>query len=375
MQIPNINFRCNLEWGMHGKKRYSNIDYFHIFFAHLPTNSSTTTGLRWQPNYSAGKNAVINGGFDIWQRGTSVSGAGGGAYTADRWFLFAGGQITVSRQLTNDSTNLPFIQYCARVQRNSGSSDTTNFSFSQSFETVNSVQFAGRPITFSFYARRGANYSSSANSLGVLLTSGTGTDQNKITAGYTGNVDIVNTSVTLTTTWQRFSFTGTVSSTANELCPFFSMTPTGTAGAADFFEVTGIQVEIGSVATPFTRNGATLAGELSACERYYYRSGGDSVFQSYASGQAISTSAGYYTFIHPTTMRVAPTSFDYSNINLLNGSGSLSGAVTSATLTGAGKSSSLVQLVSTTAALTAGQGSQVLANNTTSSYIAFNAEL
>jgi hypothetical protein len=218
----------------------------------------------------AGKNAVINGGFDVWQRGTSVSGAGGGAYTSDRWYLFAGGQITVTRQATNDTTNLPNIQYCARVQRTSGSTDATGYSFSQPIETLNSVRFAGQTVTFSFYARRGANYSAASNALGVFFVSGTGTDQNQQLGGYTGSTVLINNlTATLTTTWQRFTFTATVPTNSTEIQPIVVHTPVGTAGAADFFEITGVQVEQGSVATPFARAAGSIGGELALCQRYF----------------------------------------------------------------------------------------------------------
>jgi hypothetical protein len=268
----------------------------------IVADSSATTGLRWTGVPST-FNPVLNSCFDIWQRGTSVAGAGGGAYTADRWFLYAGSQITVTRQATGDTTNLPNVQYCARVQRNAANTDVTNFSFSQSFETTNSIPFAGKTVTLSFYGRKGANYSSASSALGVLFTSGTGTDQNKITAGYTGNVDIVNTTVTLTSTWQRFTFTGTVASSATELCPFFSFTPVGTAGAADYYEVTGVQVDIGSVALPVRRNAGTIQGELAACQRYYFQ---DPVAMI-SIGYSTNTYLCFDRYYHPVQMRTTPT--------------------------------------------------------------------
>lgn len=240
----------------------------------LTADSSASTGLAWASpsggsSNVAGKNGVLNSNFSIWQRGTSVTGAGGGAYTADRWFLYAGGQGTVSRQATGDTTNLPFIQYCARVQRNNGSADTSGLPFGQSFETVNSLQYAGKTVTLSFYARKGANYSPTSSALGVFLVSGTGTDQNKLSAGYTGNADIVNTTATLTSTWQRFSYSGTVAATATEITPFFGFNPTGTAGAADYYEITGVQLEIAASASAYSPNTSTQQAELAACQRYF----------------------------------------------------------------------------------------------------------
>ena len=104
----------------------------------------------------AGKNGVINGGMDIWQRGTSIAvSASTNPYTCDRWKLSlgSGSSYTVSRQATGDTTNLPFIQYAARVQRDSGQTGVNIPYFIQGIETVNSIPYAGKTVTVSFYAR------------------------------------------------------------------------------------------------------------------------------------------------------------------------------------------------------------------------------
>lgn len=232
------------------------------------------------PPSVAGKNAVINGGFDIWQRGTTVSFAGSTAassttYTADRWQTYTGTNqgVSVSRQATGDTTNLPNIQYCARYQRNSNWTGTAALPFIQNIESVNSIPFAGKTVTLSFYARAGANFSATSNQIAVYLVTGTGTDQNNIVgAGYTNGTNIVSSTATLTTTWQRFTYTATVGATATQLGVQWNFTPTGTAGANDYYEVTGVQLELGSVATPFSRAGGTIQGELAACQRYYEKS-------------------------------------------------------------------------------------------------------
>ena len=68
------------------------------------------------------RNGVINSGFQVWQRGTSRAVTSVNVYTADRWTAnyTVLSPMTISRQATGDTTNLPFIQYCARVQRDSG---------------------------------------------------------------------------------------------------------------------------------------------------------------------------------------------------------------------------------------------------------------
>ena len=255
---------------------------------------------------AAGKNAIINGGFDIWQRGTSIT-MSSTAYTADRWNGYrsvAGG--TVTRQATGDTTNLPNIQYCSRVSRDSGNTATTSLYFGQSVETSNAIPYAGKAITFSFYARKGANYSPTSSALIAGLYSGTGTDQNNTTGSYTGFATVAENTATLTTTWQRFTYTGTFAATATEFCVQFGMAPTGTAGAADYFEVTGVQIELGTTATTFSRAGGTIQGELAACQRYY---------QLLASGanKAVSMAAAYSTTsfegitVLPVEMRTTPT--------------------------------------------------------------------
>jgi hypothetical protein len=268
---------------------------------------------------SAGKNFVINGGFDIWQRGTSGtanSTAAGAGYNADRWQnAAAGNAITVSRQATSDTTNLASIQYCARVQRNSGQTGTQPVYLAQSFETTNSIPLVNKTVTLSFYARRGSNFSATSNVLSVYLQSGTGTDQNVFsTTGFAYPIN--NQTATLTTTWQRFTYTGTIAATATELGMFFTYTPTGTASTNDYFEITGVQLELGSYATTFSRAGGTIQGELAACQRYYYRQTAAGITEPYAFGSTYNTTGGYVFTATPVTMRVKPTSIEFSNVQI-----------------------------------------------------------
>jgi hypothetical protein len=218
---------------------------------------------------AAGKNFVINGGMDIWQRGTSKLDGANSYHTADRWLLSSAPAATFSRQTTNDTTNLPFIQYCMRLQRTAGSTNTNNMNIAQSFESINSVPLAGKTVTLSFYARKGANYSATNSDITAQLFTGTGTDQNAYTVGYTGSVAAISRTAVLTTTWQRFIYTATLAANTNEIGLIFVGTQTGTAGAADFYEITGIQLEQGSSATEFSRAGGDIQGELAKCQRYY----------------------------------------------------------------------------------------------------------
>jgi hypothetical protein len=269
----------------------------------IVADSSTSTGLR----YTAGTvqaNPVLNSAAQIWQRGTSVTGSTT-AFCADRWQAYRNTTgSTFSRVTTGDTTNLPNIQYAIRAQRNSGDTATNDLNITQNIETANSIPFAGKTVTVSFYARKGANFSAASSQIYLQVFTGTGTDQNLYT-GYTGQVTANNTTSTLTTTWQRFSTTFSIGATATEISIVFAYACVGTAGAADYFDLTGVQMDIGSVPLPFRTYAGTIQGELAACQRYFELCG----FGSNVSvpAQAISTTASYGSFFYKVTKRGTPT--------------------------------------------------------------------
>jgi hypothetical protein len=260
----------------------------------------------------AGKNAVINGGMDIWQRGTSFT-TSNNQYTADRLQYYNNGaNFTVSQQTATAPTG---FQYYARWQRNAASVSTTASYLGMNLETKDSLRFAGQTITFSFYARKGANYSGASSNLALNISSGTGTDQNNISGAFTGATVLTNTTATLTTSFQRFTYTVTVGSTATQLGFYWTFTGVGTAGAADYVEITGIQMELGSYATTFSRAGGTIQGELAACKRYYSKSYNFDVFAAAATtaggvgifwGTATTGAIRVYAKLE-VEMRTAPT--------------------------------------------------------------------
>jgi hypothetical protein len=338
----------------------------------LVADSSTSTGLR----YTAGTvqaNPVLNSSMQIAQRGTSFT-VTAGLYTLDRWQGYRGvAGSTITRQNTSDTTNLPNIQYCARVARNSGNTATNSILLTQDFETVNSIPYAGKTVTLSFYARAGANYSATSSILYGGIITGTGTDQNNTTGSYTGAAASLGANFNLTTTWQRFSTTGTIPTTSTEMEVKFVFDPTGTAGANDYFEITGVQIDIGSVALPFRTYAATIQGELAACQRYFQIiAEGNSAYIFNGNNWYAFDVRGVYTF--PVQMRTAPTLVGTTGTNYYR----VQYNTTTDDLNEIKMASATVRncllLNDTQAAVTAGTPGTVLTNNAAAS-VAISAEL
>ena len=339
----------------------------------LVADSSASTGLR----YTAGNpipNPVLNSAMQIWQRGTSMA-AGTTTFCADRWGNFRGvSGSTFSRQTTSDTTNLPNIQYCVRAQRDSGDTNTTTIYLLQDFESVNSIPFAGKTITLSFYARAGANYSAASNALVTNLYTGTGTDQS-LRTGYTGAATPISQTTTLTTTWQRFTYTGTIATTATQIGLRFDFTPVGTAGADDYFEMTGVQIDIGSVVLPFRTTTGTIQGELAACQRYYYRIAGGQTYSLVANSAVAKASNDSNAFImFPVPMRVNPTSMDSSNL-AFNNYADTSYSLSAISFTSTTASPFGVIAFGTISGATAGHFGKWVNNNNAAGYLGFSAEL
>ena len=269
-------------------------------------------------SFVAGKNKIINGDFGIWQRGTSITYGGSIQYIADRWSYGSGNLGATISQQSSGLTGLP---YAMRIQRPSGYTNTAPMKMHQNLESKTSYIMAGQTVTLSFYARAGANFSPSSSQIAVYIYSGTGTDEN-VDSSYTGQATVASLTPTLTTSWQRFTLTGTVASNATELALRFQSTPTGTAGTNDYYDITGVQLEIGAVATPFSTASGTVQGELALCQRYYWQIyGNKGIFTGFAaSGSNINAVMNF-----PTEMRTSPTlTVSAASDFAVNGVGNLS---------------------------------------------------
>jgi hypothetical protein len=157
------------------------------------------------------------------------------------------------------------IKTYGRVGRLNGNTNTANaIALHYNMESQDCYRFIGKTVTLSFYYRTGANFS--ATNLIARIGSGTGTDQ-ALRSGYAGYISQASTSCTQNTSWSRVSLTCILGTTINQIGLNIEYYPTGTALAADYFDVTGVQLELGSVATPFEVRPYPV--ELGLCQRYY----------------------------------------------------------------------------------------------------------
>lgn len=191
------------------------------------------------------RNRIINGGMDIWQRGTSTSTSG--AYLADRWIVAAGSTITGSQ-----SSDVP-----SGFKFSLSLNGTNNPQTLQRIESVNCFDLVGQNVTVSFWAKQTTG--AGANSLSLIIYSANALDN-------FGAVTSIGTqSFTGSTSWTRYTatFNSLPAAVANGLQVLIYA---NTAGAATFL-VTGVQLEVGTVATPFERR--QYGQELALCQRYY----------------------------------------------------------------------------------------------------------
>jgi hypothetical protein len=134
-----------------------------------------------------------------------------------------------------------------------------------------------------------------------------------------------------------------------------------------------VQVEYGSKATPFQlAGGGDPQSELAMCQRYYWRAGGNSVFQQFGNGLANSTTIVQAFIANPVYMRIAPSSIDFTNLGVTDSVSTT--AVSAVSIGNAGTNGSACNFT-VASGLTQFRPYIVNANNSTSAYIGFSAEL
>ena len=230
----------------------------------LPIGGGTLTGDLAVPSLNGGplagyRNAIINGDFRIWQRGTSIDVVSGGSnYTADRWRVANPGAIqAVSRQ----NSTLPGFAYEASFNTALGSiyqgveldrlgsaepftpGSTWTFSCWAGYQDISAADFVvrfggaavggGVDITPVFNGPFGAAVETAPNSWGKYVVT--------------------------------FSIPNPLAFAANPR--FLEVILPGGAALGGLIRYTGCQLEPGPVATPFEHR--PIGTELALCQRYY----------------------------------------------------------------------------------------------------------
>jgi hypothetical protein len=151
------------------------------------------------------------------------------------------------------------------------------------------------------------------------------------------------------------------------------------ANAGNFIELTGVQLEKGSVATPFEQR--PFAQELALCQRYFTKLGGTTGLEYIGSGIAASTTQANILCITPVPMRdISATTINVLNVGNIRLLGSLSGAwnaiITTAIIRdSAGTNGITVQATVGSASLTLGYPYFLQNTNSTGGVIQINNEL
>jgi len=251
------------------------------------------------------RNRIINGAMVIDQRNAGASGTGNGNYPVDRWYYFGSQASKLTWQQNSGSVTPPtgFTNYLGAVSSSAYSiTSTDQFLFSQKIEGFNSSDLAwgtasAKSVTLSFWV-----YSSLTGTFGGSIQNSTAlrcypfsfSVSSANTWTYVSVVIPGDTSGTWLTTngvgvIVNFSLgTGTsYSATANSWTGTQFVTSVtgatsvvGTNGAT--FYITGVQLEVGSVATPFERE--IYSTTLAKCQRYYEKGANDGFVAGYAYG-------------------------------------------------------------------------------------------
>lgn len=342
------------------------------------------------------KNRIINGAMVIDQRnaGASISTSTiGSNYTLDRWFYYVstGSKFTVQQNAGSVTPPVGFSNYLG-VTSSSAYTPTggDNFFIAQNIEANNISDLAwgtanAKTVTISFWVR-----SSLTGNFGLVV-------ENAPTYNY--SYPILYT-INAANTWEYKTITipaptaGTWATSGNGIgmALIFSVGigttyagPSGAWAAANYngvtgqtnvvatngatFYITGVQLEIGTSATPFERR--LYNQELANCQRYCLRLNSGNFYTPYGFVTNTSSTGGLMVVTFPTTMRATPTLTTTGPNRII--SGSVNNSVSSISLGDGGPTAVYCDYVST--GLTIGQSGFIGANGSTSANLLFAAEL
>jgi hypothetical protein len=354
-------------------------------------------GSVFSPSSALFRNRIINGDMRIDQRndGASVTLDAGGEFIADR---FVGYEDTDGAATTQRDSSAP-AGFVNSIKWTTTTADTslgaTQFALiQQRIEGTNVSDLAwgtasAKTVTLSFWVR-----SSLTGTFGGALAN----SAFNRSYPFTYSISVADTweykSVTIagdtSGTWLTTNGTGigvyfglgvgsTYSGTAGSWAGAQYLSATGAVSVIGTlnatFYITGVQLEVGSVATPFERR--PFGTELALCQRYYYKIfpavSGDVFCMAYIGTTNDYSAAGQF----PVQLRVAPSALEQSGTASHYASNNGLGTIANNSVpTFSTRTSQFAFQVNNGVAsgLTAGQATTFIANND-AAYLAWSAEL
>tara|TARA_R100001082_G_scaffold776_1_gene592 strand:- start:213 stop:1748 length:1536 start_codon:yes stop_codon:yes gene_type:complete len=339
----------------------------------IKADGDIEVGCNLKTNNLPGRNLIINGRFDIWQRATdSGSNTTDGYLAADRWMIASSGATKqVTRQsFTVGQTDVPsnpkyFLRYAVTTGNN-------NVALRQRIEDVDSVQGA---VTLSFWAK-------GTNPAGSHFTI-----QNRQNFG-SGGSTVVDTAVsdfTVSASWVKKTFTftppsisgKTIGSSSYYELEVFRQPDDDSGTAAYTIDIANVQLEVGSIATEFEDR--SYGEELARCLRYYWKDKATDAYHSFTVGASYGDENVYGNVRFPVPMRSSGSdiAFGYSqfaDFQILQGN--LNKTPTSfLTSDRINQYGGQLFYKDNTGALTSGFASWLRAGNNTNAYFSYDCEL
>lgn len=242
------------------------------------TEALVLTGLTAGPStltndaqFNGFKNKLINGSFDVWQRGTSFNTTA--TYTADRWRMaFTGTAPTLSRQTRTLGALARPGQYFLRLVNAAG---TTTSTVVQRIEGVST--FAGDNICISLTGKAGA-----ARALAISVTQnfGTGGAPSVSVTTAVGNINLTTSIARSSVTVPVPSITGKTLGTAGN--DYLEVTITFPVSTSETYDIYDVQAERGITMTDLEQ--IPPWATMEACQRYYCKTFPAGVTPAFAAG-------------------------------------------------------------------------------------------
>jgi hypothetical protein len=282
-------------------------------------STASINGLTPQASNMQPFNRIINGGFQVAQRGTSFTSGSNDddTYNLDRWYVLSDGNDIVD---ITQTTTVP-----TDAAKNSIGLDVETvdkkFGIAQIIENVNCVDAIGGAVTLSFQAKVSATtdldnvkcaivaWSGTADTVTSDIISAWGVEGTNPTLIASATYENSPANLNVTTSFATYSVTATVdtASTTNLILFIWSDVTTTTLG--DFLYITNVQLEKGSTASSFAYE--NVGDTLRKCQRYFQLNLAGAGW----TGSTITLTGAAIGY--QTTMRTAPTAV------LVNGTGAV----------------------------------------------------